>query len=71
MEVVITDDKRRPVPVKVKDTGVGTYHAEYTAEKPGMHFIRSALKGPSFITERENNFLEFTYLIFCYADQLT
>jgi hypothetical protein len=43
MEVVITDDKRRPVAVKVKDTGVGTYHAEYTAEKPGMHFIRSAL----------------------------
>jgi hypothetical protein len=41
MEVSITDDKRRQVAVKVKDTGVGTYHAEYTADKPGMHFIRS------------------------------
>ena len=40
MEVNITDDKRRPLVVAVKDTGVGTYHAEYTADKPGMIFIR-------------------------------
>jgi hypothetical protein len=49
MEVNITDDKRRQVAVAVKDTGVGTYHAEYTAEKPGMIFIRSDSCKPVYL----------------------